>query len=131
MSKRRLHHAFLRIQPMILDTVFPIVTPGDYRACYDPLYLLIKMRQMDFATVASALGLPERRIRDVLINRLGTGEKSRLADAQSGWCYLCLTRVEVEREPLCFACLRKICRVVLKEEDIAAPEHYGFERPRT
>jgi hypothetical protein len=113
------------------DAAFPAVTADDYKSCYNPLYALIKSRELDFAAVAAAIKYPERRVRDVLMKRLGSGEVLRLMDHQAGWCYLCQSKVEVDREPICFACLRKICRSVLQEgeSDAEAPKRYGFQAP--
>ena len=121
--------AFLRSQ-RAHDAAFPPATLKDFIACYNPLYNLFKANKLNFTEIATTLTVPERRLRDVLMKRLGSGEILRLADQQTGWCYLCLSKVEVDREPLCFACVRRVCRAVLKDSDFEAPTRFGFEAPR-
>jgi hypothetical protein len=121
--------AFLRSQ-RANEAAFPPATAKDFIACYDPIYGLVKAKKLNFAELAESLNLPERRLKDVLMKRLGSGEVHRLHDQQAGWCYLCLSRVEVDREPICFACVRRICRAALKESDFEAPTRFGFEQTR-
>jgi hypothetical protein len=111
---------------------FVPVGRGDYTACYNPLYALIKENKLDFGALAQQMGMKERRLREAFLFRLGSGEVRQLFGYRPGWCYLCQDPVDIAQEPICFPCLRTAYRFSTDEDSrTPAPPRFGFERRRS
>ncbi len=94
---------------------------SSYTLFYNRLYQLLKTGSLDFAEIAQKIGFRERRIRDTLLFRLGSGEVRQLFGLESGFCYLCMGPVLLPKEPMCLVCLQHIDEfsipIVESEED--------------
>lgn len=81
---------------------------NQYTACYNRLYPLLKGGQLDFPLLAEKTGFKERRIREMLQFRLGSGEVRHLFGLREHVCYLCDQPVPIPKEPICLPCLEGI-----------------------
>jgi hypothetical protein len=93
------------------DATELIVVPNQknsYTTLYNRLYQLLKTGALDYTLLAQKTGFKERRIRDMLLFRLGSGEVRQLFGLQQGLCFLCSAPVLLPKEPMCLSCLERI-----------------------
>lgn len=93
------------------DATELIVVPNQkssYTTLYNRLYQLLKTGALDYGMLAQKTGFKERRIRDMLLFRLGSGEVRQLFGLQPGQCFLCSAPVLLPKEPMCLSCLEQI-----------------------
>ncbi len=81
-----------------------------YNSYFEKIYDAITHNKMDYSMVANITGLKERRVRECLLYRLGSGEVLQLFGLEQGFCYVC--RGELPRrdckEPMCLTCLQAV-----------------------
>lgn len=85
-----------------------------YQYYYDRIYPLLKEGRLDFHRIAEKANLKERRVRETLLFRLGSGEVMQLFGGKDGYCFTCDCRIQSAaiKEPLCIGCLRLIDKVI-------------------
>jgi hypothetical protein len=94
----------------------PAEEQARYTHFYNQLYPRLKDTQFDFHQVADKTGFKERRIREILLYRLSSGEIMQLFGRRVGVCYICHSKMETRKEPVCLRCLQSL--------DIAIKELY-------
>lgn len=83
----------------------------EYSYFYNRIYPLVKAQQIDYAQLAQQIGRKERRIREALLFRLGSGDVLQLFGRRDGFCYVCSCRIRTSqksKEPICVTCLQSI-----------------------
>ncbi len=95
-----------------------------YNSYFEKIYEAITQKKMDYTMVASITGLKERRVRECLLYRLGSGEVLQLFGLEQGFCYVCrgeLTRRDC-KEPMCLTCLQTVdsALISLGQSDVSS-----------
>lgn len=92
-----------------------------YTRFYDNIYAAMTVSGIDYDAIAERAGLPQRRLRECLIFRLGTGEIRQLFGAMPGICYVCKDSLfnPQSQEPLCLSCLQRVDMVLHQQQEKA------------
>jgi hypothetical protein len=81
-----------------------------YFALYSRIFPNLQRPGFDFADVADAAGVKERRLRDALVSRLALDDMVHLVGHHPGACYVCGSRIRgfYTEEPFCMDCLSAV-----------------------